>query len=78
MPSSVHSGFRGRSTPQAQRLAAEFRAQELEDRVRDLSRELARLRGAAMDVLHALPEDQGPALHRLKYEMAGRGQRRPA
>jgi phage host-nuclease inhibitor protein Gam len=44
--------------------------------VADLSRELARLRAAAMDVLHALPEDQGPALHRLKYEMAGRGQRR--
>lgn len=75
-PEGVRSGFRTHSTPQAQRIAAEFRALELRDQVADLARELARLRGAALDVLHALPEDKGEALKRLRLEMAGRGQHR--
>ena len=59
-------------------LAAEFRVLQLQDQVRDVSRELSRLRAAAMDVLHALPEDRGPALSRLRLEMAGRGSWRAA
>lgn len=66
----VKSGARPR---QGSLIAAEFRALELGDQVRDLSRELARLRGAALDVLRALPEDKGEALRRLRLEMAGRG-----
>lgn len=73
--STVKSGGRPRA---GALLAAEFRVMQLQDQVRDLSRELARLRGCAMDVLHALPEDRGPALCKLRAEMAGRGSWRAA
>ena len=73
--SIVKSG--GRSRPDSL-LSAEFRVLQLQDQVRDVSRELARLRAGAMDVLHALPEDRGPALSRLRLEMAGRGSWRAA
>lgn len=73
MASSVKSGGRPRA---GSLLSAEFRVLELRDQVADLARELARLRGAALDVLHALPEDKGSALRRLRQEMAGRGQHR--
>lgn len=73
MVASVNSGFR---TRRGSLLAAEFRVLEMRDQVADLSRELARLRGAALDVLHALPEDKGAALKRLRLEMASRGQHR--
>lgn len=70
----VRSGYRSR----AQRMEAEFRALALADQVHDLGRELSRLRAAALDVLHALPEDRGPALSLLRLEMARRGQHRAA
>lgn len=73
--STVKSGGRPRA---GSLLSAEFRVLQLQDQVRDLSRELARLRAASMDVLHALPEDRGPALQRLRLEMAGRGSWRAA
>lgn len=73
MTNVVKSGGRPRA---GSLLAAEFRVLELRDQVADLSRELSRLRAACIDVLHALPEDKPLALHRLKYEMAGRGVRR--
>lgn len=73
MVEHVKSGFRGR---RGSLIAAEFRVQELEYHAADLARELCRLRAAALDVLHALPEDKGPALKRLRLEMASRGQHR--
>lgn len=65
-------------TRASETLAAEFRAQDAKIEVERLSRELARLRGAAIDVLHALPEDKAPALRRLRLEMAARGNRSAA
>ena len=45
----------------------------LTDQVRDLSRELARLRAAVAYLLSAEPEDQPVALHRLRLEHVWRG-----
>ena len=73
------STIKGRGRPRpGSLLEAEFRVMQMQDQVRDVSRELARLRAAAMDVLHALPEERGPALSRLRLEMAGRGSWRAA
>lgn len=69
MPDHVKSGYRGRPD-RSSILAVEFRAQALADQVKDLTRDLVRLRAAARDVLEALPSDQGAALVRLRHELA--------
>lgn len=75
MPSrgNVKSGFRANKRPES--ISAELRVLILTDQVRDLSRELTRLRAAVSNVLTAEPEDQPVALHRLRLEHSWRGGR---
>jgi hypothetical protein len=69
---NVHAG---RRAAPAARLAQEFRVQALVLQVRDLARDLVRLRGAVRDYLTALPSDEHQALARLRHELAR--ERRP-
>ena len=73
MPSrgNVKSGFRANKRPES--VSAEVRVLVLSDQMRDLSRELVRLRAAVAYVLSAEPEDQPVALHRLRLEHVWRG-----
>lgn len=71
MTDYVKSGYRGRPD-RSSVMAAEFRAQALADQVKDLSRDLVRLRAAVRDVLEATPSDQGAALVRLRHELVRR------
>lgn len=64
---NVHAG---RRAAPAARLAQEFRVQALVLKVRELSRDLVRLRGAVRDYLTALPSDEHQALARLRHELA--------
>ncbi len=75
MPSrgSVKGGFRANKRPVP--VAAEVRVLVLSDQVRDLSRELVRLRAAVAYLLSAEPEDQPVALHKLRLEHSWRGGR---
>jgi len=66
--SIVKSGYRSR----AAHMGAAFRLQDARLALDALARDHARLLAAAGD---ALPEDRGPALRRLRLEMAGRGSR---
>jgi len=75
---NAHRVATGRARLLAQLNTAEFRLIEARREVTTIAGDLSRLRAAAMDVLRALPEDRGPALRRLRFEMAGRGSRRAA
>jgi hypothetical protein len=72
---SVKSGFRPGRHQKPVPASAEIRLLILTDQVRDLSRELTRLRAAVSNVLTATPEDQPVALHRLRLEHSWRGGR---
>jgi len=65
----------GRAKLLAELTTAQFRVIEARREIATIAGDLSRLRAAAGDVLHALPEDRGPALRRLRFEMAGRGSR---
>jgi hypothetical protein len=70
VPEHVKSGFRrGGAVNRASLMAAEFRLQDARDEVKDLRRELIRLRADVRGFLEALPDDRAKALVRLREGM---------